>query len=338
MSLWSFLGKIGKGVVSALTGLGGVAGNVMNSKAQSDANKRQIESNERINQQNILSQQGINQANIDWAKEQYKLSKADSLERWRMENEYNSPAAQMERLKNAGLNPNLVYGSGATAMGGSIDSPQYNTPQLAAPTANFVDQGRTLNPVAGMVTGIGDALASTAMLSQIEKTKAETRRINVDQENQAFDLAVKKQLGINTLERNLAIKMQSENATNTKKIREFDVWMEAGFSNPDSDAEFSVDRLGTYAIKGTPILRSMQADFESNGLINAARKAGIDKTVQDLFLLKKRAVLYDDQHALNKVELELRNFTKKLTDYGISKDSAAALQVIVSILKTVFGR
>lgn len=39
-----------------------------------------------------------------------------ALEDWNRQNEYNSPAAQMERLKAAGLNPNLVYGHGATAM------------------------------------------------------------------------------------------------------------------------------------------------------------------------------------------------------------------------------
>lgn len=32
---------------------------------------------------------------------------------WREANEYNSPRAQMDRLKAAGLNPNLVYGSGS---------------------------------------------------------------------------------------------------------------------------------------------------------------------------------------------------------------------------------
>ena len=31
-----------------------------------------------------------------------------------MNNAYNDPSAQMERLKQAGLNPNLVYGGGAT--------------------------------------------------------------------------------------------------------------------------------------------------------------------------------------------------------------------------------
>lgn len=44
---------------------------------------------------------------------QYAYQK--DMEMWQRSNEYNSPAAQMGRLKAAGLNPNLVYGSGSVA-------------------------------------------------------------------------------------------------------------------------------------------------------------------------------------------------------------------------------
>ena len=48
------------------------------------------------------------------------------VEFWRMQNEYNSPTAQMARLREAGLNPNLIYGdsvSGATGRADSIGTP-----------------------------------------------------------------------------------------------------------------------------------------------------------------------------------------------------------------------
>lgn len=35
---------------------------------------------------------------------------------WNIQNAYNDPSAQMQRLRNAGLNPNLVYGKGATTV------------------------------------------------------------------------------------------------------------------------------------------------------------------------------------------------------------------------------
>lgn len=45
----------------------------------------------------------------------YDRQRADSLADFAMQNEYNSPVSQMKRFKEAGLNPNLIYGNGATA-------------------------------------------------------------------------------------------------------------------------------------------------------------------------------------------------------------------------------
>lgn len=42
-----------------------------------------------------------------------------ALEDWHMQNEYNSPRAQMQRLQEAGLNPNLVYGQGVQGASGN---------------------------------------------------------------------------------------------------------------------------------------------------------------------------------------------------------------------------
>lgn len=58
----------------------------------------------------------------------YERNLADSRYNWQMENQYNSPEMVMQRLKDAGLNPNLVYGNGADAQGGQINTP---SPQVS---------------------------------------------------------------------------------------------------------------------------------------------------------------------------------------------------------------
>ena len=58
---------------------------------------------------NAASQKSANSTNMKIARYQ----NAWNLEQWNRENAYNLPTAQMARLKAAGLNPNLVYGSGA---------------------------------------------------------------------------------------------------------------------------------------------------------------------------------------------------------------------------------
>lgn len=54
---------------------------------------------------------------------EYSYSK--DLEMWNKANEYNSPIAQMERLKNAGLNEHLVYGNGSVTGNTTTQTPKY---------------------------------------------------------------------------------------------------------------------------------------------------------------------------------------------------------------------
>lgn len=54
--------------------------------------------------------------NRKFAREMYWTERNNALADWNMQNEYNSPSAQMERLKEAGLNPFLVYGNGGSAI------------------------------------------------------------------------------------------------------------------------------------------------------------------------------------------------------------------------------
>lgn len=70
----------------------------------------------------IASYQGqkhTNKTNIQLAKE----GREHDVNMWNKQNEYNTPDMQMQRLKEAGLNPNLIYGSGQ-ASAGNADAPK----------------------------------------------------------------------------------------------------------------------------------------------------------------------------------------------------------------------
>lgn len=63
------------------------------------------------------------------------------INQWNRQNAYNHPAMQMERLKNAGLNPNLVYGSGSVTGNVSGQLPKYSAPghqKVETPTGTDV--------------------------------------------------------------------------------------------------------------------------------------------------------------------------------------------------------
>lgn len=86
---------------------------------------------------NALAQGSMNKKTREWNTEQYKIQKDDNVAFWNMQNSYNSPQAQMARLQEAGLNPNLVYGNGATAM--SSKAPDTPTAMPYKPQAPQVD-------------------------------------------------------------------------------------------------------------------------------------------------------------------------------------------------------
>lgn len=60
---------------------------------------------------------------------EYQYSK--DLEMWNRANEYNTPAKQVERYTSAGLNPNLIYGTGSASAGNTATSlPKYQAPSV----------------------------------------------------------------------------------------------------------------------------------------------------------------------------------------------------------------
>lgn len=70
-----------------------------------------------------------------YAKKAADYAFGKNLEMWNLANAYNDPAAQMERLQKAGLNPNLVYGGGNVTGNSSASIPSYDTPNV-----NYTDR------------------------------------------------------------------------------------------------------------------------------------------------------------------------------------------------------
>lgn len=124
-----------------------------------------------INQEsNSQKMAEISRENTDktlaYQKQAADLAYNRNMAQWDKANAYQSPAAQMARLKSAGLNPMLVYGSGSPA-GNSAPSPQMTVPQGSF---NYQSAQRPMvDPMSLMMN-----LQSMEMgKAQIRKTKAE---------------------------------------------------------------------------------------------------------------------------------------------------------------------
>lgn len=119
---------------------------------------------------NIISTAMANSANERMQHEQ----NAWNLEQWYRNNAYNHPAAQLQRIKAAGLNPDLVYGQNASGIGGSSSSPAQGSNPI--PKQPFQ---MTLDPL--MLAQIKNIEADTKLkLSDSNKKDTETKSINFD--------------------------------------------------------------------------------------------------------------------------------------------------------------
>lgn len=124
------------------------------------------------------SQKKTNKSNMelakyqnDWQTQENEKAYQRNLQMWNLQNEYNSPTQQMARLRSAGLNPNLVYGSGVT--GNSAGStPQYQPADI---------KRAELSPYRGWNQGLTDAvsnfLAFRSNRAQVENMEAQNSLI-----------------------------------------------------------------------------------------------------------------------------------------------------------------
>lgn len=161
---------------------------------------------------NAKAQGNMNKKTRKWSEKMYALQRADNLADWQRQNDYNSPAAQMQRLKDAGLNPALVYENGATTASvpiRSADAPSWN-PKAA-----------TFDPGAAVGAGLGayydtalkqaqtDNLRKQVEVSEQQKTLiaaqtlatlAGTEKTKQDTASGKFDLDLKSDLRQNSLD------------------------------------------------------------------------------------------------------------------------------------------
>ena len=109
-----------------------------------------------------------NEINRNWQEKMYKEQVSNQRQDAATARAWNSPVAQMQRLQAAGLNPDMMYGNGATQP--AAVTPSYSQPSGAGTTANAVS-------AIGSTPTIGDS-----MLRGIEamRTLAETSNIQED--------------------------------------------------------------------------------------------------------------------------------------------------------------
>jgi hypothetical protein len=224
---------------------------------------------------NWVSQAVQNKRNRQFAREQARWQRDTSRENWMMENEYNTPRQQMQRLQEAGLNPNLVYGNGADAMGGKISNPEAGQSQGTAPRL----EGNAILAYADIKakTAQTDLLQEQVQLAkqeqiwkaiQANKTLLESKMVD-------FDLSMKKNLAENTMEfarenlRQLSQNIyQSQENFNMDMAIKQQTWEQAVFKNKQLqplEKEKMIEQIQSEKFQNT--IREIQAEWAKKGVM-----------------------------------------------------------------------
>lgn len=197
----------------------------------------------------------------------YEQQRALNAEAFNREAAYNHPSAQMQRLKEAGLNPNLIYGSGSTNTGnvkanvGSAPSYAFD-PRIDENFLRYSNYKKMSNDLKTQET-------------TIDKLRKETQFVDTQIKSINQDMAIK-QAQIRMQLQRLPYEIQSlmsgvnMNAANIAKLKtqsKYDYGMSPYMSTKQFLTDFYKDEL-----KGTPLGETLKGLYNLIRLVGPIRK------------------------------------------------------------------
>lgn len=145
-----------------------------------------------------------NRKNRKFQERQNQLNREFAINAFNMENSYNAPVNQIQRLKDAGLNPNLIYGgSSAQQASASVTAPEQPAPHYDP--LNFSDISATAQQSSLLHE------QRRLLKAQADKQEAETQRQII--ENSYLPAILRGQLDTT----NVQLKLTNENINLTKQ-------------------------------------------------------------------------------------------------------------------------
>lgn len=255
---------IGPWIIPAIGAAGSILGNVLTGESQASQNEK------------------ARQFSLDM----YARQRADSLADWERQNLYNSPQSQMSRLKAAGLNPNLVYGTGAVANNAvaprSVDAQswrpeatRYDFSSIGQSAAMYYDvqmkEAQTDNVKAQTSLAAQEAALKAAQTagivqgtakSKFELELAQSLRLNSIQmaEAQLKGLQTSTQVNLNADERAAAM-----NASNLQKAAEEILSIRLGRAKTESERQMILTQMAN--VRKDTELKQLDINLRRKGIM-----------------------------------------------------------------------
>lgn len=218
----------------------------------------------------------------------YAMQRKDALADWNANNQYNSPIQQMQRLREAGLSPNLIYGNGAQ---NTANMARASTPNPSSHPAAKMDNSYVVPSLNAYQQNVTQGLQQ----KQIQATTD-----NLAEQNRVLqqDAMLKQATTAKTLQDTARSKYDLQMSQELKD----QIIMKARLEN---------DKLGFDTKK---VMADTQFTLDQNTRNKVMQTYDIKKTLQEIEESKARTLKTEDER--NKLKME---FNKLYQQYEIDE-------------------
>lgn len=239
----------------------------------------------------IAAQAEENQKTRDYNLNLAKMQNQWNIDQWQRENEYNTPSAQMKRLSDAGLNPDLFYQNGVSGMT-AASSPSMTAGAPATPQdMSALGQKKTVGQ-AMQESLQGAMLGAQIRLTNAQADKAEHEATGQDLKNQnilALDKAALDKLLADTELSKEQKKEVTQNIENLKKANtQLDyVISNLALQNQGLTQQQLFERLN-FSLNHTKLHIEILNGMAQFGYTRAQTKSLLEKLPKELALLTEQ--------------------------------------------------
>lgn len=268
------------------------------------------------NKRNRQSQELENAKNRQWEAIMQGRQNAINRANWDMENAYNAPANQMRLLKEAGLDPNLVYGNPASWQSSTIGSVSGSASNQEAPKTDL----------SGVMAGMDKFKEAGQMMYQVNQLEAQKANIEAD-------TSLKNAMAVETLSKTDLNKWDYKFKIGVEDVMKQKLEAEKGLiyaeiKRAETEVTVMLDKNEREKLANSANVAKTLQEITNMKIQNLETKAQTDKIKQDIKMLKQQAEILKDEKLIKQAEAELNKNGIQKSDPWYAR---ALMQAAISI-------
>lgn len=245
-----------------------------------------------------------------------------NIENWNMQNEYNSPSAQMQRYSEAGLNPNLIYGqSNSSSALPSI------TPGSSPKQDSIFDQAQALNlmTMAEDLRGkkLQNDLTQQDIYNRAQERKESDERIGKMREEviKIQGEVSKNKQTIENLKKDAILKDDVHALNNIDKLIRQNEWeiSENKVYLSNQDVKYSESLMDIRIKQGIADIALTKAKTAESGAMRSQIIQATNKLMKEINLLSRDIFYYDDDREIKIYIDMMKSISDRLKAIGSTK-------------------